>query len=143
MQDQWIRSGEGFLLVYSITDRASFQKIRTFHKSILRVVDKDRSPIVIVGNKCDLEFERQVGMHEGRDLAKQLNCVFIETSAKLRINVDEVFYTLVREIRRHYRERHTRRPSNQAHVPVKPDTHDHELSIGQCVPGCVGGCIIA
>jgi GTPase KRas protein len=38
---------------------------------------------------------------EGRDLAKHFNCKFIETSAKNRINVDEAFWELVREIRRH------------------------------------------
>jgi hypothetical protein len=43
---------------------------------------------------------------EGRDLAKHFNCKFIETSAKNRINVDEAFWELVREIRRHNKVRH-------------------------------------
>ena len=42
---------------------------------------------------------------EGRDLAKHFNCKFIETSAKQRINVDEAFSNLVREIRRYNKVR--------------------------------------
>lgn len=104
MRGQYMRTGEGFLLVYSITSRNSFDEISTFHQQILRVKDKDYFPIIVVANKCDLEMERQVSGHEGRDLAKQFNCRFIETSAKQRINVEEAFYNLVREIRRYNKE---------------------------------------
>jgi GTPase SAR1 family protein len=58
-----MRTGEGFLLVYSITSRNSFEEISTFHQQILRVKDKDSFPVIVVANKCDLEFERQVGMN--------------------------------------------------------------------------------
>lgn len=55
-----MRTGEGFLLVYSITSRQSFEEITTFQQQILRVKDKDYFPMVVVGNKCDLEGEREV-----------------------------------------------------------------------------------
>ncbi|KIJ14292.1 hypothetical protein PAXINDRAFT_163463 [Paxillus involutus ATCC 200175] len=87
MREQYMRTGEGFLLVYSITSRNSFEEISTFHQQILRVKDQDSFPVIVVANKCDLEYERQVGMNEGRDLAKHFGCKFIETSAKQRINV--------------------------------------------------------
>ncbi|KAI9597439.1 ras family-domain-containing protein [Syncephalis fuscata] len=99
MREQYMRSGEGFLLVYSITARDSYEEIATFHQQILRVKDKDFFPMIVVGNKCDLEAERQVSNQEGRELAKHWKCRFIETSAKQKINVDEAFYFLVREIR--------------------------------------------
>lgn len=60
MREQYMRTGEGFLLVYSITDRQSFEEIMTFQQQILRVKDKDYFPMIVVGNKCDLEGERQV-----------------------------------------------------------------------------------
>lgn len=63
MREQYMRTGEGFLLVYSITSRDSFDAISTFHQQILRVNDKDSFPVVVVANKCDLEYERQVGMN--------------------------------------------------------------------------------
>ena len=56
--------------------------------------------MVLVGNKCDLEEERQVTAVEGQDLAKSFGCPIYETSAKARINVEEAFYELVREIRK-------------------------------------------
>jgi GTPase KRas protein len=60
MREQYMRTGEGFLLVYSITSRQSFEEITTFQQQILRVKDKDYFPMVVVGNKCDLEGERDV-----------------------------------------------------------------------------------
>lgn len=63
MREQYMRTGEGFLLVYSITSRNSFEEISTFHQQILRVKDRDSFPVIVVANKCDLEYERQVGMN--------------------------------------------------------------------------------
>lgn len=60
-----MRTGEGFLLVYSINSRQSFEEILTFQQQILRVKDKDYFPIIIVGNKCDLDGERLVS-RQGR-----------------------------------------------------------------------------
>lgn len=63
MREQYMRTGEGFLLIYSITARDSFEEISTFHQQILRVKDQDAFPVIVVANKCDLEYERQVGMN--------------------------------------------------------------------------------
>ncbi|KAL8995075.1 MAG: hypothetical protein Q9169_005111 [Polycauliona sp. 2 TL-2023] len=104
MREQYMRTGEGFLLVYSITSRQSFEEIMTFQQQILRVKDRDYFPIIIVGNKCDLDGERQVSRKEGEDLARSFGCAFIETSAKSRINVENAFYNIVREIRRYNKE---------------------------------------
>lgn len=63
MREQYMRTGEGFLLVYSITSRSSFEEITPFYQQILRVKDMDQFPVIIVANKCDLEYDRQVGMN--------------------------------------------------------------------------------
>lgn len=52
--------------------------------------DTDDVPMVLVGNKCDLEDERVVGKDHGVNLARQFNCAFMETSAKAKINVNDV-----------------------------------------------------
>ncbi|KAI8640498.1 ras family-domain-containing protein, partial [Parasitella parasitica] len=104
MREQYMRNGEGFLLVYSITSRMSFEEIDTFYQQICRVKDRDNFPLVLVANKCDLELDRQISSKEGQDLAKHYRCHFVETSAKVRINVDEAFYEIVRDIRRYNKE---------------------------------------
>lgn len=60
MREQYMRNGEGFILVYSVTSRLSFDEISTFYQQVCRVKDRDHFPMVLVGNKCDLESERQV-----------------------------------------------------------------------------------
>ncbi len=58
--------------------------------------------MILVANKVDLEpSQRRVSPQEGQDMANKFNCPFIETSAAHRRHVDEVFQTLVREIRKH------------------------------------------
>ena len=56
--------------------------------------------MVLIGNKCDLEKERQVSTYEGKELAKGFGCPFYETSALNRVNVEVCFYDVVREIRK-------------------------------------------
>ncbi|CAI5758993.1 unnamed protein product [Candida verbasci] len=99
MREQYMRTGEGFLLVYSINSRNSLEELQSFYEQILRVKDQDQVPVLVVGNKCDLEMERQVSYEEGLQLANSFGCPFLETSAKQRINVEEAFYDLVRYIR--------------------------------------------
>uniref|UniRef100_A0A2K5MMD5 Ras-related protein Rap-1b n=1 Tax=Cercocebus atys TaxID=9531 RepID=A0A2K5MMD5_CERAT len=85
MRDLYMKNGQGFALVYSIT--------------ILRVKDTDDVPMILVGNKCDLEDERVVGKEQGQNLARQWNnCAFLESSAKSKINVNEIFYDLNLEL---------------------------------------------
>ncbi|KAJ0404303.1 hypothetical protein P43SY_003216 [Pythium insidiosum] len=100
MQDQWMREGNGFLLVYSVTSQSSFDDIATFKDKILRAKDVDNVPIVLVGNKCDLHSQRQVSPEQGKQLAMRWGCYFMETSAKERINNEECFFQVVREIRK-------------------------------------------
>lgn len=95
-----MRCGEGFIICYSICDRHSFQEASEYRKLIARVRLTEDIPLVLVANKLDLQSQRKVSLEEGKALAMQFGCPFYETSAALRCNVDEVFYTLVREIRR-------------------------------------------
>lgn len=60
MRDCYIRTGHGFIVTYAITNRESFLDSEKFRARILLVKDDDDIPMVIVGNKCDLESERQV-----------------------------------------------------------------------------------
>jgi GTPase KRas protein len=114
MRDHYMRSGEGFLIVYSVTSAESFAEANTFRDRILRVKEDeqvgDRVPMVLVGNKIDLVQDRKVSTEQGMALAKTWACPFLETSAKTRTNVDECFFELVREIRRSYEEQNKQTP---------------------------------
>eukprot|EP00761_Pharyngomonas_kirbyi_P011387 gb/GECH01011412.1/.p1 GENE.gb/GECH01011412.1/~~gb/GECH01011412.1/.p1 ORF type:complete len:223 (+),score=54.70 gb/GECH01011412.1/:1-669(+) len=98
----YMRSGQGFLLVYSITDPGSFDEVSELHKLIVenrQEVEPIEPPVVLVGNKSDLEEERAVTYEEGKELSDEWNrSDFLETSAKERVNVDEAFESLVRQI---------------------------------------------
>lgn len=99
MRDLYMKNGMGFLLVYSITSQATFGDLQEIREQILRVKDTDDVPMVLVGNKCDLESDRVVGREQGQSLARSWgNCMFMETSAKAKINVSEAFTDLVRQI---------------------------------------------
>ncbi|RCH99033.1 Ras GTPase [Rhizopus stolonifer] len=94
LREQYMRNGEGFMLVYSVTSRSSFEEIKSFRQQISRVKDRESFPMILVGNKCDLKLSRQVMTQEGKDLAKSFGCRFIETSAKKRVNVEESFFEI-------------------------------------------------
>ncbi|KAK3585832.1 hypothetical protein CHS0354_038357 [Potamilus streckersoni] len=98
MRDLYMKNGQGFLLVYSITAQSTFNDLQDLREQILRVKDTDEVPMILVGNKCDLEDERVVGKDQGAKLAQSWDCGFVETSAKAKINVNEIFFSLVRAI---------------------------------------------
>jgi len=108
MRDQYMRNSHGFLLVFAIDDRASFDELMVFHKQIMRVRDAEIEegktiPLVICGNKSDVSTisgKRMVTSEEGQALAQRLKCPFVEASAKYRLNVELAFHELVREIRK-------------------------------------------
>ncbi|RYP92953.1 hypothetical protein DL770_000934 [Monosporascus sp. CRB-9-2] len=120
LRDQWIRDGEAFLLLYSITSQASFLRIQQFHNQIQRVKESTAPsplysglpmpiaavsvqapvPIMLVGNKSDRVTERVVSTEEGQALARELGVLFVEASAKECYNVDKSVNDLIRMLRR-------------------------------------------
>lgn len=91
MRDMYIQNAHGLVLVYSIASQTSFQELMEIREQILSIKGTLDVPLILVGNKCDLEVERCIWTSQGLDLSKHFNdCVYIEASAKQRINVDEV-----------------------------------------------------
>lgn len=100
MREQYMRSGEGFLLVFALNDRGSYHEVQKFHTQILRVKDRDDFPMVLVGNKADLEQQKVIPREDAQAFARENKIHYMEASAKNRYNVDESFLELVRIIRR-------------------------------------------
>ncbi|KAL0488303.1 Ras-related protein Rap [Acrasis kona] len=114
LRDSYMRNADGFVMVFSIIDRKTFEEINEFYDQILRVKDADKWPMVIIGNKCDLESERAVSKEDAMKLAASCGRMpYLEASAKARKNVDEVFYELVREVRKQ------KKPKDTADKPAK------------------------
>ncbi|XP_009076577.1 PREDICTED: GTP-binding protein REM 1-like, partial [Acanthisitta chloris] len=87
--------GNAYVIVYSVTDRGSFESAPELRIHLRRARQAEDIPIILVGNKTDLVRCREVSVEEGRACAAVFDCKFIETSAALQHNVDE----LVRQIR--------------------------------------------
>uniref|UniRef100_A0A6B2LL10 Uncharacterized protein n=1 Tax=Arcella intermedia TaxID=1963864 RepID=A0A6B2LL10_9EUKA len=98
LREQYIRTGNGCLLVYSVSSHTSFEEVICMREQVLNL--NEHSRMVLCGNKCDLENQRQVTKEEGQTVANNWAIPFFETSALTTINIDEAFYTLVREIRK-------------------------------------------
>lgn len=125
LRDAWMREAEGFLLVYSITKRATFEEVQTLYTRIQRVKEDEETGthIVLVGNKCDLDDSRKVTYDEGQELANEWRCDFYETSAKTKINHIAPFYQCARLIRDARDTEH--------------ENPDSKKTAGNCCEGCI------
>ena len=94
----FIKKADGVILMYDISDLESFEAVENWIKSI-REIGKEKLPIILVGNKCDLsDDKRMISLKEGQDKADEFNIPFYETSCKEGINIKEVFEKLVDDI---------------------------------------------
>ena len=99
MRDRVNLESQGIIFVFSITCRISFDNIGELYGYVQRVHDSN-FPLVLVGNKCDLAKDRVISEEEAQELADTMGAIYLETSAKETINVEECFFTLVRDIRK-------------------------------------------
>ena len=99
LRDSWIRESEGFLLIFSVTDRNSLQYLEEILVQIERTCEGRKAvPIVLAGNKCDLVEKRQISTAEGKQWAQERGLKYAEFSAKTRDGVSQTFEMLVREV---------------------------------------------
>ncbi|CAG5978213.1 GTP-binding protein REM 1 [Menidia menidia] len=98
-REDCLRVGSAYVIVYSVTDRPSFDSAAELRITLRRTRQAENLPIILVGNKSDLVRAREVAVEEGRACAVVFDCKFIETSASLQHNVSELFEGVVRQIR--------------------------------------------
>jgi len=99
-QRQYSVGIHGYVLVYSVTSKSSFEMVKLINDKILNALGTDSVPRVLVGNKKDLLYDRQVTPDEGQALAKAWNCSFYETSAKHNENISNIFSSVLGEIQK-------------------------------------------
>lgn len=98
-RELYMKSGQGFLLVFSITSLSSLTELHELREQIVRIKDDPLIPLVIVGNKSDLEEDRAVSRSRAFGVSQSWNnAPYYETSARRRNNVDEAFVDLCRQI---------------------------------------------
>ncbi|KAF2224197.1 ras family-domain-containing protein [Elsinoe ampelina] len=99
MREIYMKSGQGFLLVFSITSKSSLEELDELREQLVNLKDDPNVPIVLVGNKSDLEDARQVSRARAFATSQNWgNTPYYETSARRRANVNEVFIDVCRQI---------------------------------------------
>ncbi|KDQ59213.1 hypothetical protein JAAARDRAFT_715717 [Jaapia argillacea MUCL 33604] len=103
LNEVYIKSGHGFILVFSLTQETSLREVENLRQQIYRVKGANSNiPIVVVGTKMDLTNEREVHRSTTQQLATRWELPFYETSAKRNWHISEVFEDLVRQMRDRY-----------------------------------------
>ncbi|KAG5641005.1 hypothetical protein DXG03_006388 [Asterophora parasitica] len=93
----YYRGAQGIILVYDVSNRESFEALPRWYSELETYVSSSVVKI-LVGNKVDKEFSRQVSTAEGETFAKRMSSLFIEASAKTSIGVNEAFQEVVEKI---------------------------------------------
>ncbi len=99
LNEKYIKNGDGFIFIYSVTNEESFRIIKEYYNSVKTLINKKRIHCVLIGNKRDLYNDRVVDISEGEQLAMNYNCEFYETSAKLdTVRLDVIFNRLIKQL---------------------------------------------
>ena len=99
LTSSYYRGAQGVILVYDVSNRDSFDNLKSMWLKELNVyADLDDLVLMVVGNKVDLLEDRQVSTEEGQQLAQDLSALFMESSAKTCIGIKSIFEELVRKI---------------------------------------------
>ena len=89
--DEIIRTSDSFIIVFSLTNRESFNEIRNYYNLILRIREIEYFPCVIVGNKVDLNQEFVISNEEIQNFINEFNFVYVESSVKTDFNINNIF----------------------------------------------------
>ncbi|VDL59486.1 unnamed protein product [Hymenolepis diminuta] len=104
LHDLYIKNGDGFLIVYNLANKQSFNDIRNMRETILRIKGLPSNgfvPLVLVGTKADLLSElddKSCILREPINLANEWLCPHVETSARDNVGVDDVFLELLSQV---------------------------------------------
>ena len=117
-----IQIADGFLMVFAVDDRKSFEKINKWIEYIDDHVDLKEKVLYLVGNKIDLE-ERDVKREEGEAFAKKMGIKYKETSAVTGIGTDEVFQEIYQDIYEKFKQTKNNNNTNDQRIKLDKEKH--------------------
>jgi small GTP-binding protein len=128
---QYYKGADGIVLVFDLTDRNSFEKVREWMKQIQSYTQKDSIAIVLLGNKCDAE-DKAVSIQEANEIANEFNLKFFETSAMNNINIEESFKQLSSEIIKIKDAKNSSSDAEPQRMALKPSSNNEQKKKKGC-----------
>ena len=129
----FLRNAEGVVIVFDVTSQDSFDNVKGWINSIKSNLGEKIIPIIIVGNKIDMENMREISKEDGNKTASENGFKYFETSAKTGKGVDEAFKEIVNQILdiqdKNDDEKVDERPSVKIH---KDNNKDNQKKKGCC-----------
>ncbi len=119
MRDQYMRTADGFVIVYDITNYRSFLSVSEFVDRIRMNRPDEKVGMVVCGNKCDLFRQKSILPHDVKKLEMSLKCPVYECSAKSYINIDEVWHDVIRQVTKIKFSKYTRRRQRNSYRDLK------------------------
>ena len=123
----YYKGAKGAFVVYDITRKQSFDSVDRWINDLRAAADKNLT-IIIIGNKCDLEDQRQVNKEQGEEKAKNSEVAFMETSALSGENLDKAFEKMINEV---YKKCHE---EMMADVDVDIIGKSEDINLGKTQP---------
>ena len=129
----FLRNAEGVVIVFDVTSQESFDNVKGWINSVKSNIGENVIPIIIVGNKIDMENMREISKEDGNKIVSENGFKYFETSAKTGKGVDEAFKELVNQILdiqdKNDDEKVDERPSVKIH---KDNNKDNQKKKGCC-----------
>ncbi len=110
INEQYYQKADGILLVFDIADKLSFNKIKNYYIKTIKEKCKEDIPIVLLGNKTDLEDQREVSQEEAIDLSIKEEYIYKETSCLRNENVADAFETIIEMWNIHNKKNNNQNP---------------------------------
>lgn len=110
INEQYYQKADGILLVFDIADKLSFNKIKNYYIKTIKEKCKEDIPIVLLGNKTDLEDQREVSQKEAIDLSIKEEYIYKETSCLRNENVADAFETIIEMWNIHNKKNNNQNP---------------------------------
>ena len=117
----YYRNCAGIIVVYDITKHDTFDRVSGWIEEVKKFVPT--APLMVVGNKCDLEEQRTVSKEEGQELCNKHGCSFVESSAKTAMGIDEVFEEMTKQLIKDAESKPKTEPSNQVSIKASSNSN--------------------